>query len=59
MKQELKGCPFCGSKDIYQQNSDYGFAIECRCGATGPTACEDDDEGDLKARQAWNSRIHI
>ncbi len=52
----LMRCPFCGSKSVYQQGGDYGFAVLCNCGASGPTACEDDDEGEEIARNLWNER---
>lgn len=45
-KDQLKPCPFCGSKDL-----DVTQWIECNgCGAFGP---KPDDYGDLSA---WNER---
>jgi Lar family restriction alleviation protein len=53
---ELKPCPFCGSNQVYQQGSDYGYAIQCNCGAMGSTACEDDENGEKVAKNLWNER---
>ena len=45
-KDQLKPCPFCGSKDL-----DVTQWVECNgCGAFGPTP---DEYGDLSA---WNER---
>ena len=53
---KLKRCPFCGSEKLYQQSFECGFSIICNCGAEGPTACEDDENGKEEAIKLWNER---
>lgn len=57
MEEELKPCPFCGSKDlkisVYNNKGGTVYQVYCyRCGANGP------DYGDNKqwAINAWNKR---
>lgn len=54
---ELKPCPFCGDKQVYQQDFHHGYSIACGCGASGPPACDDDDGGEEVAANLWNKRI--
>ena len=51
--EELKPCPFCGSKDVFIDNPDsHCFYVACaNCGVNGTTT-------NTKARaiEAWNRR---
>ncbi len=58
-QNNLKRCPFCGSDQLYQECAHFGFAITCNCGAQGPTACEDDDNGKEEAIKLWNGRNEL
>lgn len=66
VKDRMKPCPFCGSKDThiaYTLATANGYCE--RCDAVGPlivfldednpSACED---GIKQAREAWNDRIN-
>lgn len=49
-------CPFCGDKSCYSSSASEGYAIHCGCGAQGPTADDDDEDGELTAIKLWNNR---
>lgn len=58
MSEELKPCPFCGSKEVYRgtfalgPNMPWNFNIKCMdCFAEGPI-CDTEQE----AISAWNRR---
>ena len=56
MMNEIKPCPFCGSK-AYTNHSSKGWAIECsgeECGACQEYFKQKDD-----VIKAWNSRIDL
>lgn len=65
MSEELKQCPFCGSKDIKFAAFDAadGGSVLCmmckKCEALGPTVDPRPDEGEAEyndAVSAWNRR---
>jgi hypothetical protein len=41
------------------QESDYGYAIKCNCGASGPEIDEDEEPENVirLSREAWNKRL--
>lgn len=56
-QEELKPCPFCGSKDlkirVYHNVSGAVYLVHCyRCGANGPDYCDNKHS----AINAWNKR---
>lgn len=56
MSEQLKPCPFAHDTDEYGLaviwgRSQYGVAVECSCGASGPRAYSKDE-----AIAAWNRR---
>lgn len=59
---ELSACPFCGSKDVFAERSDFSSCyIVCNnCSTHGPTECQESDEedtpGEHAAKVAWNRR---
>ena len=48
MRNKLKPCPFCGSKNVADMN---GWVQCLNCNASGP-----DNYDHLKAVEAWNKR---
>lgn len=51
---ELKPCPFCGSKDVFAVPTDafWGHVVSCNnCGASGPMASTEEE-----AIAGWNDR---
>lgn len=59
---DLKPCPFCGSKDISDAcYSGMDCYIMCDdCGASGPSnCCTDADEQEDVAIEDWNKRAEL
>ena len=52
MTDELKSCPFCGSKDVGFNENAYAIWVEC-CNCW----CRTDEEFSVDtAREVWNRR---
>jgi Lar family restriction alleviation protein len=65
MGDDIKPCPFCGSKDIivFTKNDEYytGWHMKCmRCGVEGPDNGQTEPhDGKKLAQDMWNKRALI
>lgn len=57
---ELKPCPFCGGRAVFQDNNSCCSYVYCKkCGATGETVnVSKKFSSDEKAAEKWNRRIN-
>lgn len=56
MREKLKACPFCGSKEVYLRAliGDEGYVVQCpKCGSKGTWS-----EDEAKCIALWNKRAY-
>ncbi len=57
MKDELKPCPFCGSKNVVLEKKNSGYQVRCHyCGARGKYTVAGLAGSRIEAIKAWNRR---
>lgn len=56
MREELKPCPFCGGRAVYDTNGNERWVICLKCGAMSRKTHFDDTTGRKLVADSWNRR---